>query len=242
MRLGMGRRRTKNLHLPAGVKLIGGRLFWRATSERERAERIAKELPETVPLGAAVIIRGRTELSREQRIKWAELSGYRDPVAEGTVAELLNLFERTGLKTQPNGLPRAESTVTMYGRDLKVLEERFGGSRYGRTAIEAAEGRAIGTAEIQRWLKESLTPGLANRQFAVLDNAFQHAILNGRTTYNPCRRRQERTPAARASASPCRGRSSACARWRARSSACRWTSRASPAGGSATSSSCSARS
>lgn len=175
----VGRRRTKKPGLPAGVREIGATWYWQPTSKRERDERRTRGEAIGCTLGPAG--------SKAARIKWAEVSGYRDPaIVDGTVAELLDLFKRDGLKKRPNGQPRAESTIESYTEDAASLQERFGACRYGKTEHEASRGTAIGAAEIQRWVSEHPSPGLANRQFAVLDNAFSHGIRVGRTTYNPC--------------------------------------------------------
>lgn len=176
----VGRKRTGNFDCPPGVRPIAGRWYWQPTSKAERLERKAKGLKASVPLGKAG--------SKAAREKWAEVSGFNDPQGEdGTVGELLRLWKRDGIKKRPNGVPRADSTVEMYAASIPVLEERFGACRYGKTAMEASRGHAIGTAEIQRFVAEHEYPTMANRHFAVLDNAFEHAIRVGRTTYNPCR-------------------------------------------------------
>ena len=185
----VGRRRTKNLGLPAGVTEKDGTWYWQPTTERERAERriqraAAAARGERLPVGCTL---GRAG-SIEARRKWAEVTGKADPVrVEGTVAELLNLWERDGLAKQPSGEPRAESTIRKYRDEcLPFLREKFGACRYGRTEFEASRGQAIGTPEIQTLVAEHHAPAMANLYFAVLDNAFEHAIRKGRTTYNPC--------------------------------------------------------
>lgn len=183
----VGRRRQGNFDCPPGVRPIGGRWYWQPTSKRERDERKAAGLPASVPLGKAG--------SKEARERWAEVAGYRDPKAlDGTVGELLALWKRDGLTKMPNGQPRADSTVAKYRDEcLPVLEECFGAARYGKTAVEVARGQALGTAEIQTMVSEYRgkkgrpAPAMANLIFAALDNAFEHGIRKGRTTYNPCR-------------------------------------------------------
>jgi hypothetical protein len=92
---GVGRKRTKDLQLLPGVRLIGERLFWQPTAERERLERLAAGLKISEPLGAAVRIRGRVEMTEAQRKTWGELQGHRDEDAEeGSVGELLALWEK----------------------------------------------------------------------------------------------------------------------------------------------------
>ena len=176
--LAVGRKRTKNLHCPPGVFPRGERWYWQPTSARERAERKAANQPVCVPLGRAGSVEART--------LWAELAGYRSKVKDGTVAELIALWLRDGLLLQPNGQPRADSTIANYRKDAAALEQRFGSCLYGRTAFEASRGEAIGTSDVQRYVAGSETKGLANRRLAVLDNVFQHAIREGLTTYNPC--------------------------------------------------------
>lgn len=181
----VGRRRTSNQHLPLGVRPIGNRLFWQPPKEAERLERKKQGLPASVPLGPIVRVRGRIELTKEQRIKWAEISGYRDPQAvEGTVDELLTRFELKGLEKRPNGRPRAKNTVQAYERQIPALREKFGTSRYGKTEFEASRSQAIGTAQIQLYINES--GSYASQRLAVLSNAFNQGIREGRTTYNPC--------------------------------------------------------
>ncbi len=177
--LAVGRKRSKNLRLPAGVMPRGGRWYWQPTTKRERDALKAKGLPRCIALGKAD--------TRAAREKWAVVSGTIEAKDRpGTVAELLHLWQRDGLEKQPNGERRADSTIIKYGRSIPVLLERFGSSHYGRTNIEASRGEAIGTAAIQSFIAESPTPALANIHFAVLDNVFQHGIRVGRTTYNPC--------------------------------------------------------
>jgi integrase len=175
----VGRKRTKNLRCPPGVFVRGDVWHWQPTSKRERDERKAKGLPASVRLGKAD--------TKEAREKWAGVSGYRDAQqADGTVGELLRLWQREAIATKPNGLPRAASTVELYEERIPHLLERFGAAKYGKTEYEAARGLAIGTATIQAYVSESRTKILANRDLAVLSNAFDYAIRKGRTTYNPC--------------------------------------------------------
>lgn len=179
----VGRRRTKNFGLPAGVTEKDGTWYWQPTTERERQERRALREKTGEPVGCTL---GPAD-SLEARKKWAEVTGRADPAAvEGTVAELLLLWKRDGLKKRPNGKPRADSTIQMYGDAVPVLIKKFGTCKYGRTEFEASRGLAIGTPEIQDFISEHEHPTLANRYFAVLDNTFQHAIRKGKTTYNPC--------------------------------------------------------
>lgn len=185
--LAVGRRRTKNLHLPAGVRPIGSSLFWQPTSEREREERKAKGMPASAPLGPIFRVRGRIELTKAQYRQLAELSG-RDaaPDAAGTVAEILAMWERDGLEVQPNGVRRSENTIKQYRACLPALREKFGACRYGKTEHDASRGLAIGTATIQEWVVEG-SKGSKNKALAVLSNAFDLGIRKGKTTYNPCR-------------------------------------------------------
>lgn len=177
----VGRRRTKNLTLPAGTREIAGTWYWQPTTKRERDERRRRGEQIGCTLGPAGSI--------EARRKWAEVSGFADlKDADGTLAELLRLWQRDprGLKLQANGEPRADSTVAMYEEAMPVLEQRFGACRYGRTEQETARGQALGTAEVQLWADEHPHPGMLKREFAALDNAFAFGIRKGRTTYNPC--------------------------------------------------------
>lgn len=177
--LRVGRKRTKNLHLPPGVIPRGGRWYWQPTSKRERDERRAKGLPLCVTLGDA-----GTKGARE---RWANVSGFNDAKTEdGTVDELLTLWERDGIELQPNGTPRAESTIAAYRKAVPVLRTKFGACRYGKTEHETSRGQAIGPAEIQSFIADNPKKIIANRYLAVFDNAFQYGIRKGRTTYNPC--------------------------------------------------------
>jgi len=176
--LAVGRKRTKNLHLPAGVREIGGRWYWQPPSLRERLERKAKGLQGSVTLGDA-----NTKPARE---RWAQVSGFRDiKDAAGTIAEPLKVWELDGLKTKPNGEPRAPGTIEAYTNALPVLRAKFGRAKYGKTVNEASRGQALGTAEIQRFVA-GCPKAMGNRYLAVLSNAFDHGIREGKTTYNPC--------------------------------------------------------
>jgi site-specific recombinase XerD len=179
---------TTDTRRPEGVLEKKGRWYYRPTSERERLERARQGLPETVPLGVAG--------SDEARKKWAELRGLRAPGDEaerGRVAEILRGFKAGGLKTKPNGKLRAPKTVKDYTLSLdKVLAPRFGAMRYGRTEHEASRGQAIGTVDVQRFvrtLKDAEGRPIrvaANRHVACLSAAFRWAVSEGLTTYNPC--------------------------------------------------------
>jgi hypothetical protein len=198
---------------PEGVIEKKGRWYWRPTSERERLERARKGLPETVPLGAAG--------SDAARKKWAEVTGRRESTAAaGTVSELLGAWARLDEKGRPaegapiwtkdNGKPRSSGTVKQYAWAIrKVLMPRFGAMRYGKTAIEAASGRAIGTVDVQRLVADIGTTS-ANVYVACLSSVFMWAKRNGRTTYNPCEdvakiAQEGRTRAARAWEVECLG-------------------------------------
>lgn len=174
----VGRRRTKNLKLLAGVRERCGAWYWQPTGGKERDARRERGEKVEVKLGPAG--------SLEARKKWIELTGLAAGATDGLVAELLELWERAGIKHQANGEPRADATVEQYESALPILKEKFGRCRYGKTAIEASRGEALGTAEIQRFIVEHQHKAMANRYFAVLDNAFSFGIRQGRTTYNPC--------------------------------------------------------
>lgn len=185
--LRVGRRRTKDLQLPLGVRPIGERLFWQPPTERERVERRAQGKPASVPLGRIVRVHGRVELTREQRLRWAEVSGYRDMEAAGTVGELLTMFN-TGtpapILTRRNGKPRTEDTVKQYRWRLPALHAQFGAARYGRTESEVAAGKGINAGQIQSFI--TAAGSLGRPYLAILSAAFDHAVLKNLTTYNPC--------------------------------------------------------
>jgi len=175
----VGRKRKTGMHLPPGVREKDGRWYWQPTSARERAERRAKGLACTVPLGPA---------GTEARKRWAEVAGYADPApsSPGTVEEILAEFETHGLAKKPNGRPRAAKTVAEYERSITVLRKRFGSCRYGKTEFEASRGQALGVVDLQRFVAEADSPVAANRHLSVMSAAFAHAIRRGLTTYNPC--------------------------------------------------------
>lgn len=184
---GVGRRRAKDQHLPLGVRPIGERLFWQPSTARERAERIAKGVPASVPLGKIVRVRGSIALTKEQRLTWAEVSGYRDAQQAGLVGELLTLFnsgEHPPILTKANGKPRSANTVQQYRWRLPALLAHFGAMRYGRTATEVAAGKGVHAGQIQAFITASGSLGKA--YLAILTGAWRNAILSNLTTYNPC--------------------------------------------------------
>lgn len=175
---------------PDGVVEKRGRWYYRPTSRRERAERAAKGLSETVPLGPAG--------SAEARLKWAQVTGLDVASAgtAGTVAELLASWARLDDAGKPqegapiwkkdNGKSRAAGTVVQYAWAVrKILSPRFGAMRYGLTAADAANGKAIGTVHVQRLVADVGTTS-ANVYVACLSSVFLWAMRKGRTTYNPC--------------------------------------------------------
>lgn len=185
----MGRRRLKKLGLPSGVQEKEGVWYWQPTTKRERIERAALRAEalargERLTIGCTLGPAG----SDEARKAWAKVSGYAEvALADGTVNELLSLFEAEGVFKQANGEPRAETTVERYLAYVPILREKFGASRYAKTAEDVARGQALGPAEIQEFVQSHPHSAKANLLFAVLDNSFQFAIsVKGRTTYNPC--------------------------------------------------------
>lgn len=184
----VGRKRTKNLGLPAGTQEIGDVWHWQPTTERERRERRrlradARARGEKFTIGCRL----GPARSTEARKKWAEVSGFADvPAKDGTVGHLLQLWKRDGLTHTPKGKPRAAGTIRSYKNALAPLEERFFDVPYGKTELEASRGKAIGTVDIQRFVRECASPAIANIALAVASNAFDHAIREGLTTYNPC--------------------------------------------------------
>jgi integrase len=182
----VGRRRAKDLSLPAGVRLIGERLFWQPSSARERQERREKALPASVPLGAAVRVRGRLVLTTAQGKAWAELSGVNDTAEDGTVGQLVQIWKRDAIGVKADGSPRSPDTIRTYRYAIPAVLKRFGNARYGRSNIEAANGKAIGPADIKRFIRSGSSKAMGNLYLAVLNNAFVHTIGEGFTVYNPC--------------------------------------------------------
>lgn len=173
----VGRRRESKPGLPEGVRERGPSWYYQPTKKPARDALKAKGLPVEVYIGPAG--------SLEARKKWAELTGRRNrEVTEGTVDELLTLYEAGPIEKRPNGLPFSKATVKMYRRAVPALREKFGACRYGKTEHDASRGMAIGTAEVQRFINAS--GSYASQRFAVLANAFNHGIREGFTTYNPC--------------------------------------------------------
>ena len=186
MPLKVGRRRTKDQHLPLGVRPIGSRLFWQPPTLRERKERREKGLPRSVALGPIIRVRGRIELTKAQRARWADLSGFHDAKGDpGTMAELFAMWRRDGLQKDPKGRLRAVATVKVYTSALATLEAQFAPCRYGKTDQEVARGEALGAATVQEWVAKG-GRAMENTALAVLSNVFEHAIRKGKTTYNPC--------------------------------------------------------
>jgi integrase len=176
----VGRKREKDQGEPKGVRTIAGRWYWQPPTEVERAERRAKGLPASVPLGKAGTV--------QARMKWSELTGISDDAANpGTIADLLTRFNEgdpAPILTQRNGKPRSASTVAQYRRRLPALYKKVGGKVYGRTESDVMRGKGINAGELQKIIRASGSLGRA--YLAILDAAFDNAILCGLTTYNPC--------------------------------------------------------
>lgn len=190
----MGRTRRTRLDLPAGVRLIDGRYYYRATTRRERDERRAKGLPETIPLGADPEQMRRT-WSKLHKSRW-DLD--RADAAAGTLAELLDRFEADSLPAiDARGKARfAPRTRREYARQLVRLRERWGARRYAKTEAEAARGDCLGTRDLQAWLDGHPALISANRELALLSTVFGDARRWGLTVFNPCTgvRRHEEIP------------------------------------------------
>lgn len=187
----VGRKRITNPTLPAGVRLIAGRFYWQPTSAAERAARKAAGLPASVPLGAT--------LDTQARKRWAELAGFRDAplAADGTLGELLDLFETEGLKFKLNGKPRAAKTITAYKAAIAFWRDKWGTARFARTAADALAQRGLSKVDVQRFLHSAERKVQANRYVAALSSVYAYAIaVAGRTDYNPCLavRKNEETP------------------------------------------------
>jgi hypothetical protein len=180
----VGRRRTKDLQLPEGVRPIGASLFWQPTTQRERDERAKAKLPGSVPLGKIVRARGRIELTLEQRKRWAVITGRAAQAQEGTVGELLDVWQVEAIRTRPNGRARSDSTVEQYEELLPALKTKFGAARYARNEVEASLGKGLGTPPLQDFV--TAAGSLGRKYLAVLKNSFDYGIRRGRTTFNPC--------------------------------------------------------
>jgi hypothetical protein len=176
----VGRKREKDQGEPKGVRTIAGRWYWQPPTEVERAQRRAKGLSASVPLGKAGTV--------QARMKWSELTGIRDDAANpGTIADLLTRFnegDAAPILTQRNGRPRSVSTVAQYRRRLPALYKKLGAKVYGRTESDVMRGKGINAGELQKIIRSS--GSLGRSYLAILDAAFDDAILCGLTTYNPC--------------------------------------------------------
>lgn len=182
----MGRLRRKNLHLPAGVKLVSGRFYWRPTSATERAARKAQGLPETVPLGSD---------PDAMRKAWVALQKTARPLGmpdAGTLVELLDRFERDILNgTRKNGQPYYKpASLREHGRLLRMLREAFGARRYARSEADAARPRADGThylrtMDVQMWITQHPSEVSANRACSLLGVVMGWGRRWGMTEYNP---------------------------------------------------------
>lgn len=176
----MGRPRVRNKDLPAGVRLVGGRYYWRPASQVERDRRRAQGMSESVPLGAD---------PTAMRKAWARLMGVDRPEAAArSVAELLDRYELDELEARKsNGVPkRRPKTIHEYRRSLRVLREHFGARRYARTETEAAAGECVTTLDVQLFLRAATAKVAANRHVAVLSDVFAFARRAGLALYNPC--------------------------------------------------------
>jgi hypothetical protein len=172
----VGRKRESNFGLPEGVRRIGARWYWQPPTKRERLERKAQGLAASVPLGLADSIEART--------KWAVITGRRPEIKEGTVGELLDVWEAEAIKVQPNGERRADDTVKQYkaclvrgAREVRrraLCEERDRG----------LAGKGLGTPAIQDFITEARS--LGRKLLAVLKNSYDYGIRRGRLTFNPC--------------------------------------------------------
>lgn len=167
----MGRRRTRDFHLPAGVYLSRGSHFWRdpATGKWH-------------PLGQ--------KWDREARARWAELST--GSAKDGTVAELLDSF-LAHCEDQVRAGKRSAATHEVNELEAKRLKEFFGQMHYADVT-----GKHCATYLKKRKDKSGHpTPVRANREIAFLSSAYAWAMGEDRyeVTMNPCygvRRNPER--------------------------------------------------
>lgn len=183
----VGRRRTKHLQLPLGVRLLGRSLFWQPTKDGDRVDREQRGLPTSVPLGPAVFAKGQPVLTKSQALKWVELAGMDEDLGgEDTVGYLVKVWKRDAIGIKADGSPRAAETIRSYKYAVPAVLERFGAARYGKTEHDASRGKALGPADIKRFIRACPRKGMANIYLAVLNNSFVHGIGEGFTVYNPC--------------------------------------------------------
>jgi hypothetical protein len=126
----VGRRRTKDLQLPAGVRPIGERLFWQPTTKRERLERKAQKLPASVRLGRSFDRAVGSSSPSRSALRWAEVSGLREPqTSRARWASCSRSSRRAHPDAPQRQAPRSANTVKQYRYRLPHLRARFGAAR-----------------------------------------------------------------------------------------------------------------
>lgn len=177
--LRVGRPRTKGKDLPLGVYLVDGRYHVRPVNEEmRRVFAIAFPGRKSAPLGAD---------KAEARKAWVKLfitDLPEDTAAGGTVAELIERYEREIIPAAPEG-ERAE-----HERHCRNLKARFGDRRYARSEVEASMGTFLRSADVTRDLDKQAKlarPVQGNREIQKLSRIFRLAKTRwGYTEYNPC--------------------------------------------------------
>lgn len=178
----MGRKRTKNYHLPSGVHLSRGWHFWRDPSTG-KWHKLGKEW------------------DRAAKNKWVELSTGKAP--DGSISELLDAFLDHCEHLVRSGL---RSRQTHEGNELEagMLKAVFGAMHYKAVTskhvasyLRKRTSQSKGSGPDGKPLPPVPAPVRANREIALLSSAYAWAMAedNYDITSNPCygvRRNTER--------------------------------------------------
>lgn len=181
----MGRPREKHKHMPAGLRPVDGRWYWRPTDRATRALR-DRLWPgrQSVPAGK---LNATTDGARRW---WAEtvlpaLEGAPLTLpAAGTVSELIGRYRRDIIPTLPIDSGAEDK------RYCGNLEKAFGTWKYAKSEAEAATGHYLRSMHVTQHLRAQEAAGrpvAGNREIRCLSRIFRLAkTLWGYTEYNPC--------------------------------------------------------
>jgi hypothetical protein len=190
----VGRPRRHRLDLPPGCVLRGRVVYWRPGSAAAREARKANGLPELQRLGTL-------DDMTAVRTAWAKAAGVRpDPIdhpARHSIAHLVDRYREDVLerKRADGTHVLADKTRKEYSRQLDVLRDRWGATRFARTEAEAIGAGVLSTLDLQSWIDDAEAPVEANRQLSLLSTIFAWARRWKLSVYNPAQgvlRREER--------------------------------------------------
>ncbi|MGH8568335.1 MAG: hypothetical protein ACREXU_10030, partial [Gammaproteobacteria bacterium] len=185
MAASMGRPRERHKHMPAGLRLVDGRWYWRPTDEATRTLR-DRLFPtrNSIPAGKENATADGARAWWGQTIAPAIREDQGKLPTEGTVAELIGRYRRDvipGLDTD---------TAKEQRRHCDNLEKALGTRRYARSEAEAATGPFLRAIDITRYLNEQLEAGRpvqGNKEIHRLSRIFRLSKTRwGYTEYNPC--------------------------------------------------------